>query len=239
MKKMTKRKTHRFPIKTLIVALVGGIVAAVLVKADRHGDQKFESFSIRAINSSSEKRAQERLDNILKTHPSREIKDNLSRFLIERGGYISIDSMPDTPWAMGALGADYKDGRIVPVLRINRDAILDRANSDKKWQLVIYHEYQHLLDFVRGVEPPESFLVRDLSKISEQEARRAFANELRAYLAQCRLAASLHWESEFELCSSFTNGGEAGLRQVVAAQMANDSRLARHRGLFLRLGEGN
>ena len=160
----------------------------------------------------------------------------MERTIVEHGGMIEFINMPDKPYLLGSFKAAPFRGRIAPFMQVNTGLLLDSSKSDRTWQLVIYHEYQHMSEFING-DSPEDFTGNSGDRMSEEHARRLFAGEYRAYLAQCRLATSLRWEEDFPFCYGFARGGENQLRRDVGELLSMNPEFQEHRDLFLRLGQ--
>jgi len=229
-------------LSKVIVAIVAVcvLVAAVIISRTRPTTRPQNKTSLADAGQEQAARAQKRFDALMATHPDEGIKRDLNRLLVWEGhGFYQFRPIRDIPGALGVFSVVDFEGRMVPVFEINSEALLNPNLSDKKMQLVIFHEYQHMLDYLKGVDPPEMYMQTVFAEITEAKMKRIYDGEMRAYLAQCRLAVQVHWENEFSLCRDFAVGGERILRRNVAIGMSRNPVFGKHSDFLLRIAQEN
>ncbi|MFH1292277.1 MAG: hypothetical protein ABIH87_03700 [bacterium] len=135
------------------------------------------------------------------SHPSKEISQDLDRRI--KMGKVILNFQSDQH--RGATAAfymmDIRGYGLSKIMFVNPHMILKKTQTREYIQLVLYHEYQHLLQLERG-----QIQLQDLARAkpgtlkSPEFVRRWFKMEMQAYTAECQLAQKLGWQKHFDAC---------------------------------------
>ncbi|MFH1508741.1 MAG: hypothetical protein ABIE68_01095 [bacterium] len=146
--------------------------------------------------------AQNELNRIILNHPKSEISSDLKKFLQKEEVKLSIN-VGDVPYN---LKTKLVKMRLI-VLTAEMDYLISSRWSDCHKFCSIWHEYQHILQIQAGHYP----VFDNDRKISWEDVKLNFENELEAYAAQFELATELGCLEEFDAGKAFMKNGKKGL----------------------------
>ncbi|MEK7084533.1 MAG: hypothetical protein AAB932_04830 [Patescibacteria group bacterium] len=173
----------------------------------------------------------EKLETLIRTHPAEEIRHDLHRLIAEREVYLDFEvGFAEGSFSVASFGVvdRRKSIYLAALLRISPSdtrQLVPEFHVDHRafgeapeWvQLVVYHEYQHYLQWQTGTVPAQIFQVGYAVWHHPEAIREWFLCELNAYELECQLAHEHGWGDKTDTCRSYEVGG----RSALAAHLAD------------------
>lgn len=212
--------------------LFGGIVLAVFICwsiAGREAEQN-DKTSARDLgsaqvisNSNPDDVLIKQLCLVMADHPDKSCRDNLWNWLQTGQIFFSVKGGPDDFVFARVTWDKHPQGIHRLVLIVNPFLLVNTRVDREVKQLVLYHEYQHILQArdgrllkIWGRENKEA-------PVTQVELERVFELELEAYAAESRLALSKGWRP-FSYHQVFQDQGVEGLKRVLPEIIAKSAR---------------
>ncbi len=158
------------------------------------------------------------LESLMKSHPDQSFVNDLEKRIKSGEVRLTYNRGRNPAHATAAVQAiGIIKGQLVKQLFVSPNALKDPNQTDQFLQLVIYHEFQHILHYDTG-----KLLLSDDLKIGSRGPRgfeymnRWFMSEIDAYEKECKLAVKMGWEKEFKLCEIYAYGGRAMMQRAFA-----------------------
>jgi hypothetical protein len=127
---------------------------------------------------------------------------------------------------------------IVPTLNIDSELLVDPYTSNEFKQLVLYHEYQHYLQWKTKRYPARMYMGwLTTESMTEKQVIDFYHGEVEAYLAECELANYLGWTKEFELCSVIQYGDMVSFRLSIVDGLLLDPKVKEHKARVTALAK--
>lgn len=233
----TKQRTGFFAILFIILCVIAAI--SHLEKAEnKKGAIAARSIGVTAKPSRAVDPGMV-LKYLIETHPRKEIREDLNGWI--NRGYLSLnfqDDLGNDNALAGFILVDI-DGRRKQVFHFKASGLLDKNVADSFKYMVIWHEYQHILQWLSGEASDRMFLLVDKgAQLTPKEAKMWFENESAAYLAECDLAKEHGWSNEFALCRIYEADGVISMRKALAESLISAfPKDAPHRVLLMKLAE--
>lgn len=181
------------------------------------------------------------LKDLIVTHPDDSIRRDL--FNLIDTVKVSLNFQDDLTFGSGALATvmwvDQPQGPTL-VLSIASMQLMDTTQAREYKQLVIYHEYQHILQQMQGRCPRElATLQVATSPPTERMTRLLIDAEVEAYEAEVKLAVRLDWQRHIpEFCRAYEQGQRRGLYRLLTRRYAEENPIyANQRALLQRIAD--
>lgn len=217
------KKDHKNKTKIPWIIIIGVLVAAALVAAAVLVLSSQPSREARKVNISSTVfiTPNDTLQYLIQTHPKEEIHNDLYRlFLLEEVRY-SIQEEITGGSKVAAFSLVERDSKLTPVFFFNEGWLQNRQKPELVKQALIYHEYQHYLQWKNHTYPEYMFVIGENSpKFGLQEAKLLYEGELEAYTKECEFAVSVGISDEIKVCGFFKRNDRIGFRREVARYVA-------------------
>lgn len=228
-------------ISGVVVAAIIALVPIILMNPFKQGDSG-------NVDESLELVAELTVDRLVVTHPEREIREDLDQLLLSgKIFYIIMDSPSGTsrkeavfglipPKDLELTGGNTVKGEgLVPFFAFERRFLLSSI-SDIAKQGLIYHEYQHFLQWEAGMFP-QHLLVAGAKINTGDEIEIVYKMEVEAYTKQCTFLAEFNATHEATMCSGFQRGDLLAFRRTIARTLLGDGDYQEFAPLLMRLAE--
>lgn len=216
------------PGKKSLFAIILIVLAAAIVAFsawDRKDPaQRVDPGSEEVMNAVEGRRLDQAFYDILREHPRPEISKDLYASILDRSMRYSFDLNTGANAAftvvMGSEALPPQDPSVtIPVIYV-KERLVVAATLDadaRRWlQTVIYHEYQHYLQW-RAADDAGKEIFRGSRadrRLTSEDCKALYRNELDAYLAECALTQEMGWKTENEgLCVA--NGDLARFKRLL------------------------
>lgn len=171
------------------------------------------------------------VEPLIRNHPDASISRDLARLIDTRQVAINFDEdQQDYARVIWTNAGD----RLV--LSFDQGSFFDQSISSEFKQLIIYHEYQHILQELQYQRAGgyADGVVR--KPVDEAFIRRKVEGEVEAYEAEAKLAARLGWEKhDAEICTIYRLKGRVGLYKMVVNDLAMVPEFRPHQALFQQI----
>jgi hypothetical protein len=176
------------------------------------------------------------LIELIASHPHPEIQKDLPKLLKMRKLILRIGEAAQHSAANVRIEKINPYGEVL-VLRVWVNLLLSLKISKKFKQLILYHEWIHIKQYLEGRTPRWLISGRGSKHWTEKEAQIFFEGEIEATIAESKLAISMGVADEAVHYSAYRDGGEAELRRSLAKDYATQNFPEKIKKYFLRLSE--
>ncbi len=182
------------------------------------------------------------LHSFIAHHPRTEIRHDLDQLI--KTGKVAIN-FQEGVFSNHMLATAYvtqvEGHGLMPSLHLNPAYIADPNVDTRYKQLVIFHEYIHLDQMLRGRAPLATFKPKLATKdgkppsISAEDAVTLLRAEIEAYQAECELGKEIGYTEEPEFCKTLVKDGEEAFRMHVVRRLIREFEgLQPHRELLYK-----
>jgi hypothetical protein len=162
------------------------------------------------------------LKDLVQNHPHREIREDLNQMI--ESGRVFLNFQEEIAGHNNIASVTWiktpTHGTVLTFV-FSPSGLTGNEHTREFKQLVIYHEYQHILQQLSRKYP--SALVANNSRLDPNHLRLFFEAESEAYEKESQLAIQLGWENHFEFCKTYKQHGLTAMRQQLAANLAANS----------------
>jgi hypothetical protein len=183
------------------------------------------------------------LRNLIESHPSVEVSHDLDSLIINKVIWLAFQPLAEiNAYGQNAIASfalvRVDEKKIVPVLMIDPETLMDPYAPVEYQQLVIFHEYQHYKQWQTKKYPERLFMAWGPTEVlTRAEAIGFYQSEVEAYEAECELAGFLDWGRYMPICLPMQD--QVSFRLSIAHALMADPKMKQHETTILALaGQG-